>query len=58
MQNTAKLFLDKCFNDNNNADTTKYGPDQFKVFIKLPFIGDMSHKVSIIIIHKVILEPN
>ena len=46
IENTVKLFLVKCFNDNNNADNTKYGPDQFKVFIKLPFIGDMSHKVS------------
>ena len=46
IENTVKLFLGKCFNDNNNADNTKYGPDQFKVLIKLPFIGDMSHKVS------------
>ena len=46
IENTVKLFLGKCFNDNNNADNTKYGPDQFKVFIKLPFTGDMSHKVS------------
>ena len=46
IENTVKLFLGKCFNDNNNADNTKYCPDQFKVFIKLPFIGDMSHKVS------------
>ena len=46
IENTVKLFPGKCFNDNNNADNTKYSPDRFKVFIKLPFIGDMSHKVS------------
>ena len=33
LENTVKLFLGKCFNDNNNADNTKYGPDRFKVFI-------------------------
>ena len=39
------IFLSKCF-DKNSGDGPKYGPEQFKVFIKLPYLGDISYKIS------------
>ena len=39
------IFLDKCFNKNSGIEP-KYGPEQFKFFIKLPYLGDISYKIS------------
>ena len=47
LEHRVKSFIDKIYNENrcNTEHNEIYGPEQFKVYIQLPYIGDTSNKI-------------